>query len=117
MVEAMPTEAYPLDKGASAKVTFQHGTVRRRKWYQLGGKDFSHVAVDLGYENASETSSLHDDDISFVKHRHNVFEDKAAADIYRPIEGYEGAHRFHPEATWTEAEEKAIRRKVRCCTL
>lgn len=113
MVDAVPSEAYPLSKDAGAKVSVQHGTAKSHKWWQLGGRDYSHVAVDAGYENYSETSSLSDSSSDgVVKNRNNVYEDKDAADIYAPIEGYEGAHRFDPSATWTAEEENAIRRKV-----
>ena len=32
--------------------------------------------------------------------------------FYRPIDGYEGLHRWDPDFTWTESEEKRIVRKV-----
>lgn len=31
---------------------------------------------------------------------------------YKPIESYEGYHRWDPEFEWTEEEEKAVVRKV-----
>ena len=36
---------------------------------------------------------------------------------YMPIETYEGRHRYDPKATWTEAEEKALVRRldIRVC--
>lgn len=32
--------------------------------------------------------------------------------FYRPIDGYEGLHRWDPDFTWTEKEEKRIVRMV-----
>ena len=34
------------------------------------------------------------------------------AEHYRPIEGYEGMHRFDPKAEWTEKEEARVVRQV-----
>ena len=33
-------------------------------------------------------------------------------DIYRPIESYEGLHRYDPEFEWTPEEERKVVRKV-----
>jgi hypothetical protein len=43
-----------------------------------------------------------------------VFSDPDAALIYKPIENYEGSHRFDPTATWTPQEESALVRTVSC---
>lgn len=32
--------------------------------------------------------------------------------FYKPIEGYEGAHRYDPEYTWGAVDEKKVVRKV-----
>jgi hypothetical protein len=32
--------------------------------------------------------------------------------FYKPIEGYEGAHRYDPEYTWSAADERRVVRKV-----
>ncbi|KAA8911561.1 major facilitator superfamily domain-containing protein [Sphaerosporella brunnea] len=36
----------------------------------------------------------------------------ALKNYYKPIDSYEGAHRYDPTATWSEQEEKAIVRKI-----
>lgn len=82
---------------------------RRHKWYSLRGKDVSYVSVDDGYYTSSETSSLNDD---VVDAHHNVFEAPEAQDIYKLVEGFESAHRFQPDATWSAEEEKQLIRRV-----
>lgn len=36
------------------------------------------------------------------------------ADLYKPIESYEGYHRYDPDFEWEPAEEKRVVRKVHC---
>ena len=83
----------------------------RQKWWKIGGKDVSHVSVDDGYEVDSETSSL-DGSSGLVKNVNNVFVAPEAVEIYKPIAGFEGTHRFDPSAVWTEEEEKTLVRTV-----
>ena len=97
VVEAFPSGAAPSKPA------------KPQKWYDLFGRDVSHVPVDSGYETSSETSSL---DESIVKNTHNVFEAAEATEIYKLVEGFEGTHRFDPSATWTKEEEKALVRRV-----
>ena len=97
VVEAQPFESLAFEK-------------KPPKWYSLFGKDVSYVPVDAGYETSSETSSMNE---GIVRNTNNVFEAPEAADIYKMIEGFEGAHRFDASATWTEAEEKRLVRRVR----
>lgn len=86
-------------------------TTTSRKWWQFGGKDISFVSVDAGLD--SETSSL-DRSSSFnsEKGTNDLFHDPEVTELYKPIEGFEGTHRFDPTATWTPEEEKALVRKV-----
>lgn len=86
-------------------------STRTQPWWKLGGKDYSHVSIDDGLLT-SETSSLDSDDDRIVKKRNSVFQAAEAVDLYKPVEGYEGSHRFDPKTTWTEQEEKALVRKV-----
>lgn len=79
-----------------------------RRWWQSGGKDIAFVSVDSGIE--SETSSI--DTSNTPKIEPNVFQAAEVSDIYKPIEGFEGAHRFDPNASWTSEEEKALVRRV-----
>ncbi|CZR31609.1 uncharacterized protein FPRO_02154 [Fusarium proliferatum ET1] len=82
--------------------------VKRYRWYHLFGKDVSHVPVDEGYSTGSDTASLHSE---IVNSHHNVFAAPEAVDIYKIVDGFEGAHRFEPSATWeSQEEEKLVRR-------
>lgn len=42
----------------------------------------------------------------------STFDFGANHHLYRPIDGYEGIHRWDPDFEWTENEEKRIVRKV-----
>ena len=53
-----------------------------------------------------------DNSSRLVKNVKNVFVAPEVADIYKPIEGFEGAHRFDSSAIWTKKEEKSLVRKV-----
>ncbi|THY89007.1 retrograde regulation protein 2 [Aureobasidium pullulans] len=79
-----------------------------RRWWQFGGNDVAFVSVDSGIE--SETSSI--DTSNTPKIETNVFQAAEVSDIYKPIEGFEGAHRFDPNASWTSEEEKALVRRL-----
>jgi hypothetical protein len=60
----------------------------------------------------SKTASTEDIETSQIDNIHgSVFDDSGAAQFYQPIEKYEGAHRFDPNATWSAEEEKTL---VRC---
>jgi hypothetical protein len=43
----------------------------------------------------------------------STFNSGAGHHLYRPIDSYEGIHRWDPDFEWTENEEKRIVRKVR----
>ncbi|QRV97941.1 major facilitator superfamily transporter [Ceratobasidium sp. AG-Ba] len=42
----------------------------------------------------------------------HVFDDPKLGKFFVPIPEYEGLHRFDPKATWTEAEERCLVRKI-----
>lgn len=109
--KTVSAEASPSPSESEAK--FVPKTVKARRWWTLGGRDISYVSVDVDREVDSETSSLETSgDAPLVKNVNNVFEAPEATEIYKPIQGFEGTHRFDPSATWTEAEEKALVRRV-----
>ncbi len=115
MADTTPVEAFPVapEKIPETGNSSQRAPQRKpRKWWQLGGQDYSFVSVDDGYDIPSQTPSQADIETLPKSSEQNVFEDAAALDIYKPIEGYEGAHRFDPSATWTSEEEKTLVRFV-----
>jgi hypothetical protein len=70
------------------------------------------VPVTNASDSTNDSSSLNSED-------DHVFKDRVTAqywrDVYEKAE-YEGRHRFDPEYTWTEEEEKRLVRKV-CSSL
>jgi hypothetical protein len=65
--------------------------------------------VDEGYTTSSETSSLSD---NTVNNHHNVFAAPEGVDIYKLVDGFEGTHRFKPDATWDAQDEKKLVKRV-----
>ncbi|RVX73673.1 hypothetical protein B0A52_02563 [Exophiala mesophila] len=101
-------EAFPQSRELIAREV-----PKPRPWWKLGGKDCSYVSVNAGYDLPSETASVDkSDDESLVKNVNNVWDAPEATEIYKPVEKFEGAHRFDPSATWTKAEEKALVRRL-----
>ena len=49
----------------------------------------------------------------FSKGAANTFETESLESYYKPIDGYEGLHRYDPSYTWEPAEEKRLVRRVR----
>ena len=84
---------------------------RPRKWWHLGGKDVSFVTIDDGYETVSQTPSGSSSP-SAAESQENVFVAPEALELYKPVEGFEGTHRFDPSATWTKEEERRLVRRV-----
>lgn len=83
---------------------------KTKPWWKFGGKDYSFVSVNSGYSTTASSSEtkLH----SSEKLGRNVYETDDAKDIYKPIEGYEGAHRFDPKFKWSPEEEKRLVKTV-----
>lgn len=89
-----------------------------RPWWKLGGKDISFAPVDPDSVTTSNSASTEDIETSQLDNIHgSVFDDSSAAQFYKPIEKYEGAHRFDPNATWTPEEERKLIRTVSCASL
>jgi hypothetical protein len=85
-------------------------TRRTRKWWHLGGEDV--IFVSVRNDGSGLSKGEFDTNVTETADG-SVFNDLRTADIYAPIEKYEGAHRFDPKATWTEAEELSLVRRVR----
>jgi hypothetical protein len=79
-------------------------------WYHFGGKDRIFVTVDALAVHKGET--LDDEHSADPNAPDNIYTKNDVAEVYKPIEGYEGAHRFDPTATWSPEEEKKLVRRV-----
>jgi len=85
--------------------------VNTKPWWKIGGKDYSFVSVDAGYPKTVDSASSSDTALN-VSLDHNVYETDGVKDVYKPIEGYEGTHRFDPSFQWDPQEEKRLVRTV-----
>ncbi|KAG6012368.1 hypothetical protein E4U43_007826 [Claviceps pusilla] len=114
MPEIRNIEAFPVPKAKSPKVTENSIRQRPRKWWQVGGEDVSHVSIDAGCGtdlSSISTSSLNETSNKPSKNK-GIFASPEALEVYRPVEGFEGTHRFNPAAKWTDEEEKKLIRKL-----
>ena len=86
---------------------------RHAPWWKFGGVDQSFVPSHQQKSASSLASSQEEDELNYD---HNVvgsvFSDSRAKEFYKPIEKYEGRHRFDMHATWSDEEEKALVRRV-----
>jgi len=110
----MSEKAFPHDgRDVDELQVVDRQPIKRKPWYKLGGKDESFVSVDAGYARTVSPASTSDTKLDSLEDLgHNVWETEDSKEIYKPIEGYEGAHRFDPSLKWTPAEEKALVRTV-----
>jgi len=89
--------------------------VKSKPWWKLGGKDFSFVSVNAGYTestNSNSSSEIKLEQQGTKNLGRHVYETEDTKEIYKPIVGYEGAHRFDPNFTWDPEEEKRLVRIV-----
>lgn len=82
-------------------------------WWKFGGHDRVFVSSRLGTSESTLSSFQKDTGIeNEVTSDGTVFSDSRAAELYEPIERYEGRHRFDPHATWSDEEERKLVRRV-----
>jgi hypothetical protein len=87
--------------------------VKKQPWWKIGGQDISFASVDPVSATANSSSGSLDDIQGGGENIHgSVYDDTAAAQFYKPIEKYEGLHRFDSDATWTPEEERKLVRTV-----
>jgi hypothetical protein len=113
----MSEKQYPVDEkdiGSSSSHDERPQVIKRRPWWKIGGTDISFVPVDSGYPAVSNSASSSDSRLGDANERNgrHVWNSQEAKDIYKPVEGYEGAHRFDPTLTWTPKEESNLVRQV-----
>ncbi|KAG6058556.1 hypothetical protein E4U17_007931 [Claviceps sp. LM77 group G4] len=105
-VEIIPDSKGPAVTGGSIR-----GGRGPRKWWQLGGEDVSHLPIDPDDGLFSSRSSLEEASKQQSKTESRPVAPEAH-EVYKPVDGFEGAHRFDPAAKWTDEEEQALVRKV-----
>lgn len=74
------------------------------------GDDITDLEVAKG---AYETTSSQPSSLRLGESDGGVFAQGGNVDLYKPIEQYEGAHRYDPQFEWTVKEEKKLVRRVR----
>ncbi|KAI4159597.1 MAG: hypothetical protein LQ342_006435 [Letrouitia transgressa] len=89
------------EKGSQDDSSIKHhiSAFRADPWWKFGGRDRIFIPT------REETSKREPEDES-------VFSNVKARDIYKPIEKYEGRHRFDVNATWSDNEEKKLVRRL-----
>lgn len=104
------SEERPQDSLSSSE---QETTLKANSWWRFGGRDRIFVPSRLQGSNATFKDFQGD---RTINDDHNadgsVFSDPRAVEIYKPIEKYEGRHRFDLHATWSADEEKRLVRRV-----
>lgn len=104
--------AYSVDS-ARDSASDEGPRLRANPWWRFGGKDQSFVPVNVPSTAKSTRSSSDEDEHANENTIYgSVFSDSRAQDFYKPIEKYEGRHRFDMHATWSEDEEKNLVRRV-----
>ncbi|OGE54228.1 hypothetical protein PENARI_c006G05855 [Penicillium arizonense] len=80
-------------------------------------EDLDSKATGKVSSTESSSSSI-DGPVAYSKQIDSTFDTTEDPRFYKPIPEYEGIHRWDPDFEWTEAEEKAVVRKIdwRVCT-
>ncbi|KAL9074122.1 MAG: hypothetical protein Q9161_002532 [Pseudevernia consocians] len=91
----------------------QEPSLRANSWWKFGGRDRTFVPSRL---HGSKSSFKDFQGDRTVGDDHNAdgsaFSDPGAVEIYKPIEKYEGRHRFDLHATWSGDEEMRLVRRI-----
>ena len=112
----MSKQTYPAnvnDVDESGLQSVDPKPMKSKLWWKLGGKDYSFVSVNAGYTRSAISTSSSDTKLDAVENlgRH-VYETDDTKEIYKPIAGYEGSHRFDPSFQWDPEEERKLVRMV-----
>lgn len=109
--------AYSVDSAPNSS-TDEGSRLRGNPWWRFGGEDRSFVPVNVPSSVKSTRSSSDEGEHANENTIYgSVFSDSRAQEFYKPIEKYEGRHRFDMHATWSEQEEKSLVRRVSSCIL
>ncbi|MCJ1262594.1 hypothetical protein MMC22_002464 [Lobaria immixta] len=86
---------------------------RHNPWWKFSGNDQSYLPSQQQKSASSLTSSQEDYELNDDNNvSGSVFSDSRAKEFYKPIEKYEGRHRFDMHATWSDEEEKKLVRRL-----
>ena len=112
----MSKQTYPAnvnDVDESGLQSVDPKPMKSKLWWKLGGKDYSFVSINAGYTRSAISTSSSDTKLDAVESlgRH-VYETDDTKEIYKPIAGYEGSHRFDPSFQWDPEEERKLVRMV-----
>ena len=115
----MSKQTYPAnvnDVDESGLQSVDPKPMKSKLWWKLGGKDYSFVSINAGYTRSAISTSSSDTKLDAVESlgRH-VYETDDTKEIYKPIAGYEGSHRFDPSFQWDPEEERKLVRMVSLC--
>lgn len=76
------------------------------------GDGYDAKDLEVAKDAAETTSYSKTDSLRVGESEGGVIATGGNLDSYRPIDAYEGAHRFDPLYQWTENEEKRLVRRV-----
>ncbi|KAJ5676182.1 Major facilitator superfamily domain general substrate transporter, partial [Penicillium macrosclerotiorum] len=87
----------------------------------MGIEDKNAVEVSASQKESPTNSTIDASDTEVQQsksHNGGTFQVREGRHFYRPIDSYEGIHRWDPDFEWTEKEERRIVRKIdaRVCT-
>jgi hypothetical protein len=80
--------------------------MENEKTVQISASQKDSPGTSIGDDSDREQQQIHSNKVDAT------FESGAVYHLFRPIDSYEGLHRWDPDFQWTEQEEKKIVRKV-----
>jgi hypothetical protein len=80
---------------------------------EISSKGSSRVDLPQTAEKSFDEPVVAQSNKLFARHNNRTtFETESLESYYKPIDTYEGRHRYDPEFQWTPAEERRVVRKV-----
>jgi hypothetical protein len=85
-------------------------------YYELHDQDGNDPRSSINSLSPIFPKSETEERLEEVPDSHATFSSEGLEDYYKPIEGYEGAHRYDPGYAWSPLDERRVVRKVRALT-
>ncbi len=104
--------AYSVDPKTRHSAPDESPRIRSNPWWRFGGEDRSFVPSHISTSRSSLSSQDEDELGNENTIYGSVFSDSRAQEFYKPIEKYEGRHRFDMHATWSDDEERKLVRRA-----